>query len=79
MDEKKPSFALMIEKGLDKKVKPESDPDDMAADLGIDDSEQDQMENSAVSDLLDAISAKDVLTAKAALKDFVKMCYTSEE
>lgn len=74
-------FSLLIGKRLaakDKgKDKPDmSEDDEMPSDSG---DESSNMEDSAVSDLMSAISSKDVQAAKNALKDFLDLQASQEE
>lgn len=65
-------FALLIGKRLDKKEAPDKLTDDEhAKDLGLD--EGDQMGQSACADLIDAINAKDIKGAWAALQDAISL------
>lgn len=65
-------FALLIGKRLDKKEAPDKLSDDEhAKDLGLD--EGDQMGQSACADLIEAINAKDIKGAWAALQDAISL------
>ena len=75
----KPNFALLIGKPkgaeADKPTAPGTD--ETATDLGVKDDGMDQggAEDSAVKDLMTALSSKDVASAKQALQDFLEICY----
>jgi hypothetical protein len=76
---KKDGFALLIGKRLAGKGKPGADepdgdegpPESMD---GSGDGKQEEMEDSAIADFM---AAKDPSSAKAALKDFLELCYPS--
>ena len=71
-------FALLIGKRLDKKEAPDKLSDDEhAKDLGLD--EGDQMGQSACADLIDAINAKDIKGAWAALQDAISLAKEDEQ
>lgn len=75
-----PNFALLIGKKKDKAT-PASDnlsAQDHENDLSGD-SDKEQAENSAVDDMLSAAKSNDSETFKAALKDFLSICYPQLE
>ena len=73
MDKKAPNFALLIGKPNGSK----DEPVDHEADLEKDSDGMDKggAEDSAVKDLISAVHDRDVDATKAALKDFVEICY----
>ena len=67
---------LLIGEHMKKHGKDEpTDPEEESGDTG----ESEQMEKSAVADLIKAIRNSDVEAAHAALKDFVTLCEGKEE
>lgn len=81
--DKKPNFALLI--GSPKKDAPPTDDTNHADDLGVQDEgesqdmDQSSAETSAVKDLISAFNSKDVEGVKAALKDFIELCYPQSD
>lgn len=74
--DKKPNFALLIGKKLDDKDKGSKPPmSEMPPDMTDAPEESGNMEDSAVADLLAALKEDNVPKAKAALKDFIDICY----
>lgn len=71
--EKKPDFAMLIAKGLDKKDGSEPPADLPEEDMEMED-DTEGMQDSAVADLLSAFHSKNIPLAKQALKDFIALC-----